>query len=275
MPCVDRALISDFIYELKSPVGLAGVALAPSMSAAGVTQNGIMPNATSGTTSTAMLSEDGTTFAFPVANEPIDVLLTLGLVNTKLTLPDIDSNGIGDLTITYPNEVVIRYDYFDPLAHIDFFRDFYADGVLVTSVTGENLGGTGWDDQDLTEAEAVGHPRPGEPTGAMNVFLQIPATSMCSGLQLNRGVESSIGSWPTPDVVLERGRQLCVAVMPVVTKQDGTGDYDGDGLGDYFEACVLLSNPCDPDTNNNGVTDGEEYRRSLDVIFAEGFEAPL
>ncbi|MCK4793663.1 MAG: hypothetical protein KAV87_58585, partial [Desulfobacteraceae bacterium] len=53
---------------------------------------------------------------------------------------------------------------------------------------------------------------------------------------------------------------LCLAAVwdfngDGVIARDGSGDEDGDGLSDLEEACELGTDPCNPDTDGDGVTD--------------------
>lgn len=45
----------------------------------------------------------------------------------------------------------------------------------------------------------------------------------------------------------------------VVSAVDPTTDTDGDGAGDYEESCVFGTDPGDPDSDDDGVPDGEQY----------------
>ena len=54
---------------------------------------------------------------------------------------------------------------------------------------------------------------------------------------------------------------LCLAAVgdvdgDGVIVRDGSGDEDGDGLTDFAEACLLGTDPCNPDTDGDGVPDG-------------------
>jgi hypothetical protein len=54
---------------------------------------------------------------------------------------------------------------------------------------------------------------------------------------------------------------LCLAAVEDcngdgVIAKDGSGDEDGDSLTDFGEACVIGTDPCNPDTDRDGVLDG-------------------
>lgn len=59
---------------------------------------------------------------------------------------------------------------------------------------------------------------------------------------------------------LTASQSLCLAAVydyngDGVIAYDGTGDEDGDTLLDYYEACILGTNPCNPDSDGDGVPD--------------------
>lgn len=56
---------------------------------------------------------------------------------------------------------------------------------------------------------------------------------------------------------------LCLAAVEDfngdgVIARDGSGDEDSDGLTDFAEACEFGTSPCNPDTDGDGVDDGED-----------------
>ena len=64
-----------------------------------------------------------------------------------------------------------------------------------------------------------------------------------------------------PPIAISNPLEL-VAVSDVnedgVIARDGTGDEDGDGLTDAYEALELGTDPCNPDTDDDGVPDGAD-----------------
>jgi hypothetical protein len=92
----------------------------------------------------------------------------------------------------------------------------------------------------------------------------LPNKSGCLPLPAAVALDTSTRS-PLLD---ERGRPLvsnalalaaiCDANRDRTIDYTGEGDEDGDGLGDYEEACVLGTDPCRPDTDRDRIPDGED-----------------
>lgn len=59
---------------------------------------------------------------------------------------------------------------------------------------------------------------------------------------------------------------------------DPEQDSDGDGLTDYEEACLVGTDPTDPDSDDDGTSDGEQFdpntRRTITTVFFEDMVGP-
>ncbi|MFC1688213.1 hypothetical protein ACFL07_00960 [Pseudomonadota bacterium] len=90
-------------------------------------------------------------------------------------------------------------------------------------------------------------PSPGTKPGKEPKF----APTGCGGYYLNYGAESTSGFY---------SNSLCIAAVedfePEGIDYSGNGDEDGDTLLDYEEACELGTDPCDTDSDDDGVDDG-------------------
>jgi hypothetical protein len=80
----------------------------------------------------------------------------------------------------------------------------------------------------------------------------------CGALYLNYGATAY--DKETGEIVAGPTDPLCLAAVEDVNGDgmytwDGSGDEDGDTLPDFAEACEFGTDPCDPDTDNDGVRD--------------------
>lgn len=68
---------------------------------------------------------------------------------------------------------------------------------------------------------------------------------------------------PTPSLCLAAVDAGLLAALPA---RDASADHDGDGAASWFEACVadLAADPCDPDSDDDGLNDGDEYAAGTD-----------
>lgn len=90
------------------------------------------------------------------------------------------------------------------------------------------------------------------------------APTSCGPLFLNSGpaevFELDESGDPLDQPPLFTAEPLCLAAVKDLDGgglvEDGSGDEDGDGLTDLAEACTIGTNPCNPDTDNDGVPDG-------------------
>ncbi len=92
--------------------------------------------------------------------------------------------------------------------------------------------------------------------------------SDCGCLPINRGARAVDTSSSRQPLFDDNGDPLVTNALMVAAVKDsnrdrridytGNGDEDGDGLTDYQEACVIGTNPCDSDTDNDRVPDGQD-----------------
>jgi len=88
------------------------------------------------------------------------------------------------------------------------------------------------------------------------------APTSCGALYLNNGAVAFELDPDTGDVLgpLMETNALCIAAIPDDGNLDytGAGDYDQDGAEDWAEACDIGTDPCNPDTDGDGVLDGDD-----------------
>lgn len=88
------------------------------------------------------------------------------------------------------------------------------------------------------------------------------APTSCGALYLNNGAVAYELDPDTGDVLgpLMETNALCIAAIPDDGNLDytGMGDHDQDGAADWAEACETGTDPCDPDSDNDGVLDGDD-----------------
>jgi len=100
------------------------------------------------------------------------------------------------------------------------------------------------------------------------------APTSCGALYLNDGADvylidpNTDEPWADPNTgekypPIYEYENLCIAAVSDVNEdgeivRDGTGDEDGDGLSDWSEACEIGTDPCNPDTDGDGVPDGDD-----------------
>ena len=92
----------------------------------------------------------------------------------------------------------------------------------------------------------------------------------CGALYLNHGAVS-FEKDGIAEVLGGPSNALCLAVvdgglLAGNPSRDGDADHDGDGAPSWFEACQaeLAADPCDPDSDDDGLNDGDEYAAGTD-----------
>lgn len=97
------------------------------------------------------------------------------------------------------------------------------------------------------------------------------APTSCGLLCLNDGAEAYelVDGEPLPDPFWVT-EPLCLVAVEDLNGSgivaDGTGDEDGDGLTDLDEVMIYLTEPCNPDTDDDGLNDGEEVGLGTDPL---------
>jgi hypothetical protein len=112
------------------------------------------------------------------------------------------------------------------------------------------------------------------------------APTSCGALYLNDGAKmyqidsetdeplmDANGDWLPP---IAESEPLCLAAVKDVNKdgmimKDGSGDEDGDTLEDFYEACVIGTDPCMYDTDGDGIGDADDCE-PLDSTIYPGAE---
>ncbi|MBN1945732.1 MAG: choice-of-anchor D domain-containing protein, partial [Bradymonadales bacterium] len=109
-----------------------------------------------------------------------------------------------------------------------------------------------------------------EPASCGSLFLnQVEATVHLVDPETGDPLNDPETSEPFPPIAW--APRLCLAAVGDVDtdgtiQADGTGDEDEDGISDYDEACLWGTDPCQADSDGDGIGDGEEIDLGTDPL---------
>ncbi len=158
----------------------------------------------------------------------------------KLTASDGEQSYFGESVSLSGDWAIIGHGPLDVLAAYVFERD----------------GSGHWSEVQKLHASDGQH-------GLEHARSYLPAECGCVPLPAASALDANGLALPDQD-----GNALASNVLSVAAVRDangdgvldytGNGDEDGDGLTDYFETCILGSDPCDADSDNDGLVDGDD-----------------
>lgn len=114
-------------------------------------------------------------------------------------------------------------------------------------------------DVSMRESPGKGHKEPAfAPTSCGALYLNYGAAAFELDPDTGLPVVDSDSGEVLPPIM--ESNALCIAAIPDDGNLDytGAGDHDQDGAEDWAEACEVGTDPCNPDTDGDGVLDGAD-----------------